>query len=112
MMAEQAAKNGLIPTGGYFVGIDFYVNNPTSPGKTQRARVPFDAVVWLLQRLEAQGITQEAMSQVDPTQRAAIQQQVNAGSLPPANQAGGVSQNGMTNQSMPPMADQAGSPML
>jgi hypothetical protein len=111
MMAEQSAKNGLIPTGGYFVGIDFYVTDPMAPGKTKRAKMPFDAVVWLLQRLEAQGITQETLAQVDPTQRAQIQQQVNAGSLPPAQQAGGVPQNGMGQQPMPPMADQAGSSM-
>jgi hypothetical protein len=82
-----------------------------APGKTKRAKMPFDAVVWLLQRLEAQGITQETLAQVDPTQRAQIQQQVNAGSLPPAQQAGGVPQNGMGQQPMPPMADQAGSSM-
>lgn len=77
-MAEESVKAGLIPTGGYFVGIDFYINNPNQPSKTMRARLPFDAVVWLLQRLEAQGITQQAMAQVDPTMQAEVQAQLRA----------------------------------
>lgn len=107
-MAEESYKAGLIPTGGYFVGIDFYVNDPTQPGKTKRARLPFDAVVWLLQRLESQGITQDSLAQVDPTVRAAIQQQMNPlaqGQIGP----GASQQSGMGNPPMPPMPDQGGS---
>lgn len=106
-IAEEMAKAGLIPTGGYFVGIDFYVNDPTQPGKTKRARVPFDAVIWLLQRLEAQGITQDSMAQVDPTVRANIQQQ--AQQMSQGQSSPGGNQQGMGQQPMPPMPDQGGS---
>lgn len=93
-MAEESVKAGLIPTGGYFVGIDFYVNDPTQPSKTKRARVPFDAVVWLLQRLEAQGITQDAMAQVDPTVQAEIQAQMQAQAPGQISQGAPVQQGG------------------
>lgn len=53
------AKDGLIPTGGYLVTLDFYTTD--KDGKTRRARLPYEAVSWLLQRLETQGSTQQSL---------------------------------------------------
>ena len=56
-LAIQRAEQGLIPTGGYLVGCDFYVNDPGDPNgeKTRRARVPYQALDWLIKHLETQG---------------------------------------------------------
>lgn len=51
----QMAEQGYIPTGGYLVGCDFYVNNPDDPNKTRRVRVPYEALQWLIQHMESQG---------------------------------------------------------
>lgn len=55
---EQA---GLIPAGGTLVGVDFFVPDPNNPERTRRARVPYDAVDWLVKKLDEQsGILQMA----------------------------------------------------
>ncbi len=51
----QAMQQGYIPTGGYLVTCDFYVPTPDDPKKTRRARIPYEALKWLLDRLQAQG---------------------------------------------------------
>lgn len=53
----QAAQNEFIPTGGYMVTVDLYVSDPKDPAKTRRARLPYEAVQWLINRLEDQGKT-------------------------------------------------------
>lgn len=54
-MQLQRAQQGYIPTNGYLVGCDFYVNNPDNPNKTRRVRVPYEALQWLINQLQAQG---------------------------------------------------------
>ncbi len=51
----QRAKAGYIPTGGYLVVCDLYMPDPNNPNKTQRARLPYEALTWLIKQLEAQG---------------------------------------------------------
>jgi hypothetical protein len=56
MKALQAAKDGLIPAGGAMIATDMYVPNPEGPDKpAKRVRIPYQALDWLTQRLEAQG---------------------------------------------------------
>jgi hypothetical protein len=60
MIAEQeqkiiAAKNQYIPVGGLLVGVDMYVPGSGTDSKLRRARLPYDAVLWLIKRLEEQG---------------------------------------------------------
>ncbi len=63
----QAAKDGFIPTGGYLVSCDFYVPDPVDPSKApRRARIPYEALAWLLQRLETQGSSQQVLQTMDP----------------------------------------------
>ena len=58
-----AAAQGFIPMSGMAVVCDLYVPDPSSPNKTQRARVPYDSLVWLLQRIEKQGMSQQALAE-------------------------------------------------
>lgn len=62
-MAIQEASMGYIPTGGALIAVDFYVNyDQQDPNKTRRARVPFEAMNWLIERLAKQGMTQDNMA--------------------------------------------------
>lgn len=63
--AIKKANSDLIPTGGYMVACDFYIQtNAQDPSKTQRVRLPSEAIQWLLDRMQAQGATQDALQQV------------------------------------------------
>ena len=59
----QEAAQGFIPMSGMAVVCDIYVPDPNNSSKTMRARVPYDALTWLLKRLEEQGATQNAIMQ-------------------------------------------------
>lgn len=59
----QEAAQGFIPMSGMAVVCDIYVPMPGNASKTQRARVPYDALTWLLKRLEEQGASQESIMQ-------------------------------------------------
>jgi hypothetical protein len=63
----MAAKDGYIPTGGYLVVCDLYVPAPTpgQPEKTQRARIPYESLSWLIKRLEAQGASLEELEKMN-----------------------------------------------
>jgi hypothetical protein len=58
------AQSGLIPDGGALVGIDYYVQDPKNPERTRRARVPYDAISWLIQKLDDQGTFKKMMGAV------------------------------------------------
>lgn len=66
-LALQRAEQGFIPTGGYLVGCDFYVNDPGDVNgvKTRRARVPYAALDWLIKQLEAQGQSQDQLKDMN-----------------------------------------------
>ena len=74
MLAEQqekiqAAKDGYIPSGGYLVTCDFYVEDVDS-GKPKRVRVPYESLRWLLDRMKTQGV---AMKDLENMQQGALQ---------------------------------------
>lgn len=66
-LSIQRAEQGFIPTGGYLVGCDFYVNDPSDPNgaKTRRARVPYSALDWLIKQLESQGQSQDQLKDMN-----------------------------------------------
>lgn len=57
-----AASAGFIPSGGYGVKLDFYVD--TGDGKTKRATLPYESVQWLMDTLNKQGSTQEMLDKM------------------------------------------------
>lgn len=63
-LSIQRAEQGFIPSGGYFVACDFYVNDPSDQSglKTRRARVPYQSLDWLIKQLEAQGQSQDQLT--------------------------------------------------
>lgn len=62
--AIKAAQADYIPTGGYMVTCDFYVPDPKDPSNTRRARLPYEAVQWLIQRMEQQGSSLQTLEGV------------------------------------------------
>jgi hypothetical protein len=77
-LAIQRAEQGFIPTGGYAVVCDFYVKDPTDPTglKTRRARVPYQAMEWLINQMEAQGQSQQSMQDMNQGAVAGIANQM------------------------------------
>lgn len=75
-LAIQRATQGFIPVGGYLVTCDFYVKDPgDSTGlKTRRARVPYQAMEWLLNQLQVQGASQTQLEQMSPGVQAGMAQ--------------------------------------
>ena len=64
------AKAGFVPTGGGLVGVDLYV--PSEGGKNRRARIPYEAVDWLIKKLQSQGIDQQKIDQLPMSAQASI----------------------------------------
>jgi hypothetical protein len=97
VMAEQAAElqraqAGFIPTDGYMVVVDLYASDPANPKKTQRMRIPYSSLMWLVKRLEDQGLGQQALEGIDNGTRVEIAHQLaarNGGAAP----GGGIGPN-------------------
>jgi hypothetical protein len=66
----QAAKDGFIPTGGYLVTCDFYISDPEKPSKSRRARIPYESLKWLIERLDTQGVK---LKELEGLQKGALQ---------------------------------------
>jgi hypothetical protein len=91
----MAAQADYIPTGGYLVVVDFYVSDPADPNKTRRARLPYEAIAWLVKRLEQQGSSLQQLEQMQQGALADIasihngQQQMNS-QIPAMGGPGGM----------------------
>lgn len=68
----QRAQQGYIPTGGYMVGCDFYVNDPEDPNKTRRVRVPYEALQWLITQMSSQGQSLQELESMNQGAQAQI----------------------------------------
>ena len=79
-LAIQRAEQGFIPTGGYLVTCDFYVKDPADATgvKTRRARVPYQAMEWLMQQLESQGASQDQIQDMNGGAQAGLANAVTA----------------------------------
>lgn len=112
IQAEQAAtiqraQSGFIPADGPLTPCDMYVTDPNSPGKTQRVRLPYTALVWLTKKLEEQGSMFQAMQQMSQASQAGV-----AGLMPMApqgqNQSGGSAQAGAGDLNQPYLTNPGG----
>lgn len=65
----REAQAGMIPTGGNLVRADVYVNDdPNNPTKTSRAEFPNDALMWLRENIEKQGLFQQRLQEIKDNQ--------------------------------------------
>lgn len=98
--AIQRAESGFIPTDGYLVVCDFYVKDPTDTTgvKTRRARVPYGAMQWLLQKLDDQGNSQDSIQDMNGGAQAQLADAITKQN--PASQVGGP--QGTPSAGLPP----------
>lgn len=69
----KAAESEFIPAGGALIKADMYV--PSGPeGKSKRVEIPYQALQWLVDMLEKQGLTQEALANMNQGLQAEIAQ--------------------------------------
>ncbi len=72
--ALNRAQAGMVPASGTLIGVDFFVQDPNNPERTRRARLPYDAVEWLVKKLEEQSGFMSQMAELP--QEAAAQYQM------------------------------------
>ena len=68
MMALKQAQSELIPATGPLVKVELYVDDPENPGKTAKAKMPTDSLVWLKNQLSKQGIQLEQLAKIQQGQ--------------------------------------------
>ncbi len=101
--AIQMAEAGFIPTSGYLVTCDFYVQeDPKDPSKVKRVRLP-----WLIDKLQTQGQSLDQLASVNQGNLAQIAQMMGgpAGSASPmpGQQPAQVGAEGTANGSARPI---------
>jgi len=71
---QDAAKlsSGFIPSGGFLVKVDLRVPDPADPTKTRILKVPIEAMSWLLEKLEKQGMTAAMLTGLEPSAQADV----------------------------------------
>ena len=57
MQADQAAKDGFIPKGGSLITVSMHIPDPKSQSGTRQVRLPYESLMWLINRMQAEGIT-------------------------------------------------------
>jgi len=97
LQALQAAEAGFIPSGGYLVKADYYVNSGKDGQSTKRVALPSESIAWLLDKLQKQGNQLNELMDVGPGVQNDISQMIVS-----SNQAGphgmGASNMGPTGQ--------------
>lgn len=59
------------------VVVDFYVSDPADPNKTRRARIPYESLKWLIDKLDQQGQTQDELEKMNSGAMAQMAQMLN-----------------------------------
>lgn len=85
--AEKAAQSDFIPTGGALITCTMQVPDPSTPSKTRQVRLPYEALMWLIKRLDSQGSGLQQLenmnSQVIAELSSGMQQAQTPSGLPP-----------------------------
>jgi hypothetical protein len=65
MQAQQAAKDGFIPTGGSLITVQMSLPDPQSSSGAKQVRLPYEAIMHLIKKLEAQGATLDDLERMN-----------------------------------------------
>jgi hypothetical protein len=85
--AQQAAQDGMIPTGGALITCSMQVPDPKNPESTKQVRLPYEALVYLMKKLDAQGKDLETLQQMNQGAMAEMMTQMQQNPQPqPQNQ--------------------------
>lgn len=85
----QQAQSEFIPATGPLVKADIYVTDPENPEKTSRAKIPMDAMRWLVGKLESQGTSLKELERVQQGAQAEIAEQFLQNQMAPQQPEGG-----------------------
>ena len=79
----KAMEAEFIPATGPLVKADIYVPDANNPSKTARAKIPMDALEWLLKQLQSQGTNMEELNRLQQSAVAEeAQMMLNQGKTP------------------------------
>jgi hypothetical protein len=80
--AMQAAKDGFIPSGGALITCSMQIADPSTSSGTRQVRLPYEALMWLIKRLDAQGSSLNSLEQMNPGVVAQMNQSPQADQIP------------------------------
>jgi len=89
------AKNEYIPVGGALITCSMRVKDPSSPDKSMQVRLPYQALDWLIQTLEKQGMSLDKLQTLDP---GVVKQMGSVGNQQQQNQSQLPTQQGVAGQ--------------
>lgn len=72
--AMKAAQSEFIPTTGAMIACDMYIPNEDPTKTPKRVRVPYTALDWLVKQLERQGMSMQAIEQMNQAQVSEVAQ--------------------------------------
>lgn len=72
--AMKAAQDEFVPTQGAMIACDMYIPQEDPTKTPKRVRVPYSALDWLVKKLEQQGMSMQAMEQMNKAQVAEVAQ--------------------------------------
>jgi hypothetical protein len=64
-MAKQQAKDGFIPTGGSLITVSMHLPDPNTSSGTRQVRLPYESIMDLIKKLEAQGHTLQSLESMN-----------------------------------------------
>jgi hypothetical protein len=101
MAIIKQQESEFIPSGGPLIACDFYAPKPGDPNKTQRIRVPMEAMNWLVNQLASQGTALDQLEKMPGSALEGVAQHM--GQVPPgAGPAQAAPQPGPGGQRQPP----------
>lgn len=65
LSAEQAAKDGFIPVGGSLITVQMSLPDTNSSSGTRQVRLPYESLMWMIKKLEAQGATMDDLERMN-----------------------------------------------
>lgn len=83
MEAAQMAQSEFIPTGGALVTCNIYIPNEDPSKAPKYARLPYEALNWLMEKLKAQGMSQDNIESMNQAQVAELMQRMGGGQPQP-----------------------------
>lgn len=94
---KMRMEQGLIPTTGPMVVMDYYVADPENPEKTNRLKLPSDTIRWILDQIKTQGTLEESLSQMPAGAQTQISEKVTQGTPGPQQMAAVHAMHGRPN---------------
>lgn len=85
--AAKAASAEFIPTGGAMIATDMYLPEADPTKAPKRARIPYQALDWLLNTMSKQGMAQDKLEAMDKSQLMSMQAQTQGPSTQPSQEA-------------------------